>query len=151
MPRTWLSEGRSIHRCLAGFAAHDEILADENAWRNMIIAVTGFGLATVIFGLSDNFILSLLMLFFTGAFDSISVVIRGTLLQLIPPDHLRGRVLAVNNIFVSSSNELGAFESGLAARLLGTVASVLAGGGVTLGAILLTWMNTKELLKRRFD
>ncbi|MFN8280735.1 MAG: MFS transporter [Saprospiraceae bacterium] len=123
----------------------------KNAWRNMIIAVTGFGLATVIFGLSDNFILSLLMLFFTGAFDSISVVIRGTLLQLIPPDHLRGRVLAVNNIFVSSSNELGAFESGLAARLLGTVASVLAGGGVTLGAILLTWMNTKELLKRRFD
>ncbi|HMW39691.1 MAG: MFS transporter [Saprospiraceae bacterium] len=123
----------------------------KNAWRNMIIAVAGFGLATVIFGLSDNFILSLLMLFFTGAFDSISVVIRGTLLQLIPPDHLRGRVLAVNNIFVSSSNELGAFESGLAARLLGTVPSVLAGGAVTLGAILLTWINTKELLKRRFD
>lgn len=123
----------------------------KNAWRNMIIAVAGFGSATVIFGLSENFMLSLLMLFFTGAFDSISVVIRGTLLQLIPPDHLRGRVLAVNNIFVSSSNELGAFESGLAARLLGTVPSVLAGGAVTLGAIMLTWINTKELLKRRFD
>lgn len=121
------------------------------AWRNMIIAVSGFGLATIVFALSKYFILSLSMLFFIGAFDSISVVIRGTLLQLIPPDHLRGRVLAVNNIFVSSSNEIGAFESGLTAKLFGTIPSVFLGGCVTLLTIILVYFNSKELLDQKIN
>lgn len=123
----------------------------KKAWRNMIIAVLGFGLATLVFALSTNMALSLFMLFLTGIFDSISIVIRGSLLQLIPPEHLRGRVQSVNNIFISSSNEIGAFESGVAARLLGTVPSVVAGAGLTLIIITLIYFNSKELLEYQFE
>ncbi len=123
----------------------------NKAWRNMIIAVFGFGIATLIFALSENMTLSLFMLFFTGAFDSVSIVIRGSLLQLIPPDHIRGRVLSVNNIFISSSNEIGAFESGLTARLMGTVPSVIAGASLTILIISAVYFKTKELLKINFD
>ena len=119
----------------------------NKAWRNMIIAVTGFGLATVIFALSKNFYLSAIMLFLTGAFDSISVVIRQTILQVIPPEHMRGRVVSVNSLFVTSSNEVGAFESGVAASLLGTVPSVVAGGGLTLIIIFIVYLKSKELMK----
>jgi MFS family permease len=101
-------------------------------WRNMLIAVTGFGIATLVFALSKNFWLSCIALAITGAFDGISVVVRQYLLQTVPPDVMRGRVLAVNSVFVSSSNELGAFESGLAAKYLGLQRSVLAGAGLTL-------------------
>lgn len=118
----------------------------QKAWRNMIIAVTGFGLATIIFAISTNFMLSVVMLFLTGAFDSISVVIRQTILQVIPPEHMRGRVVSVNSIFVTSSNEIGAFESGLAASLLGTVPSVLIGGSVTIVIIFIVFLRSKELL-----
>lgn len=119
----------------------------NRAWRNMIIAVAGFGIATLIFAVSTNFWLSVVMLFLTGAFDSISVVIRQTILQVIPPDNMRGRVISVNSIFVSSSNELGAFESGVAAKLLGTVPSVLFGGGMTMLLALWVWWNSKDLLE----
>ena len=101
-------------------------------WRNMLIAVVGFGLATLVFALSSNAWLSGLALLATGAFDGISVVVRQYLLQSVPPDHLRGRVLAVNSIFVSASNEIGAFESGVAAKYLGLRSSVLAGSFLTL-------------------
>lgn len=121
----------------------------QQAWRNMVIAVAGFGIATLIFAVSTHFWLSVAMLFLTGAFDSISVVIRQTILQVIPPDNIRGRVIAVNSIFVSSSNELGAFESGLAAKLMGTVPSVLFGGGMTMLLALWVWWNSKDLLKVR--
>ncbi|MFP5304460.1 MAG: MFS transporter, partial [Gammaproteobacteria bacterium] len=84
-------------------------------------------------------------LFLTGAFDSISVVIRQTIPQVVPPDHLRGRVQSVNSIFVSSSNELGAFESGVAARLLGTVPSVVFGGAMTLAIVGAGWRRSREL------
>lgn len=123
----------------------------RKAWRNMIIAVVGFGIATLIFAISENMTLSLLMLFLTGVFDSISIVIRGSLLQLIPPDHIRGRVLSVSNIFISSSNEIGAFESGLAARLMGTVPSVVAGASLTLVIIAFVYYKTRELLKVKFE
>ncbi|NOT38386.1 MAG: MFS transporter [Saprospiraceae bacterium] len=123
----------------------------NKAWRNMIIAVAGFGIATLIFAISKDFYLSLIMLFFTGIFDSISIVIRGSLLQLIPPDHLRGRVQSVNNIFISSSNELGAFESGVAAKLMGTIPSVIAGAGLTLVIITIVYYKTKDLLNHRFQ
>jgi MFS family permease len=121
----------------------------KHPWRNLLVSVTGFGVATLAFGLSTSYALSVAALFFTGAFDIVSVVVRQTILQAIPPDHLRGRVQAVNSIFVSSSNELGAFESGLAARLIGAVPSVLAGGAVTLGIAAYVWRRSGELLKVR--
>jgi MFS family permease len=111
----------------------------------MLIAVAGFGLATLVFAISENFWLSMFMLFLTGAFDSISVIIRQTILQVIPPDHIRGRVLSVSSVFVSSSNEIGAFESGLAASLMGTVPSVLLGGGLTMVIVLWVWSKSKNL------
>jgi MFS family permease len=122
----------------------------QHAWRNMLIAVAGFGIATLVFAVSTNFWLSVAMLFLTGAFDGISVVIRQTIMQVIPPDHLRGRVSAVNGIFVSSSNEIGAFESGLAAKLLGTVPSVLVGGGLTMLIVAYVWARSKELFGMKF-
>jgi len=115
-------------------------------WRNLLIAVTGFGLCIIGFGLSRSFILTLVFLFGEGAFDSISVIIRGTLVQLLTPDHMRGRVSAVNSMFIGSSNEIGDFESGMAARLLGTVPAVLFGGSMTLLIVTVTYFKTKSLL-----
>jgi len=121
----------------------------RNAWRNMLLSVLGFGVGTLLFALSDSLWLSLGALFFIGACDSVSVVIRGTILQSVPPDHLRGRVLSVNSIFVSSSNELGAFESGVAAKLMGVVPSVIFGGTVTLLTVGYVWRRSKELFAMR--
>jgi len=123
----------------------------HNAWRNMLLAVAGFGVATLIFALSTNLYLSLVMLSLTGAFDSVSVIIRQTVLQIFPPDHMRGRVAAVNGIFVSSSNEIGAFESGLAARLFGTVPSVMLGGAVTLIVVAYVYVKSKDLFSVRLS
>lgn len=123
----------------------------HNAWRNMLLAVVGFGVATLIFALSTNFYLSLAMLSLTGAFDSVSVIIRQTVLQIFPPDHMRGRVAAVNGIFVSSSNEIGAFESGLAARLFGTVPSVVLGGAFTLIVVAYVYVKSKDLFSVRLS
>jgi MFS family permease len=120
-------------------------------WRNLLIAVTGFGVSIVCFGLSRNFYLSLFFLFTLGAFDSISVVIRSTIMQLLTPDKMRGRVSAVNQMFIGSSNEIGAFESGIAAQYMGTVPSVLFGGGMTLLIVTLTWWNTKKLVPLTVD
>ena len=123
----------------------------RHAWRNLLLSVLGFGLATLVFAVSKIFWLSVAALFLTGAFDSISVVIRQTILQVIPPDHLRGRVQSVNSIFVSSSNELGAFESGVAAKLMGVVPSVIFGGAATLTIVTAVWRRSKELLKVRLS
>jgi MFS family permease len=100
--------------------------------RTLLIAVAGFGLATLGFGLSRSFVLSLACLFFTGVFDNVSVVIRVTLEQTITPDHLRGRVSAINFVFIGFSNEFGAFESGATAALFGPTLSVVGGGLATL-------------------
>ena len=108
----------------------------RKAGRNLLLAVAGFGLATIIFGISRSFTLSLVMLFLTGAFDNISVVVRHTLVQVLTPDSMRGRVSAVNNVFIGASNELGGFESGLAADKLGLIRSVVAGG---IGTILVVF------------
>jgi MFS family permease len=115
-------------------------------WRNLLIAVTGFGLSIICFGLSRIFWLSLIFLFTEGAFDSVSVIIRGTIMQLLTPDHMRGRVSAINFIFIGSSNEIGAFESGAAATLLGTVPSVIFGGGMTLLIVSITYLKTRQLI-----
>ncbi len=119
----------------------------HHAWRNMLLAVAGFGVFTIIFAFSSHMWLSLFALAMTGACDSISVVVRQTILQIFPPENMRGRVAAVNGMFVSSSNELGAFESGLAAKYLGTITATLLGGCMTLGVVVLSWIKTKELFK----
>ena len=116
-------------------------------WRNMLLAVAGFGASMLVFAVSENLWLSLAMLFLTGAFDSVSVVIRQYLLNSVPPDHLRGRVLAVNGIFVTCSNEIGAFESGAAARVFGLRNSVLAGASVTLGVVIWLGIAARDLLR----
>ena len=117
----------------------------RHAWRNMLLAVAGFGLFTLLFAYSNYLWLSLFALAMTGACDSISVVIRQTILQIYPPENMRGRVAAVNGMFVSSSNELGAFESGLAAKYLGPVIATVFGGSMTLLVIALSWAKTKDL------
>jgi MFS family permease len=108
----------------------------KNAGIKLLAAIFAFGICIIVFGLSTIFWVSLLALFLSGVFDGISVVIRQTILQLKTPDHMRGRVAAVNSIFVGSSNELGAFESGLTARLMGTVTAVVFGGSMTLLIVL---------------
>jgi MFS family permease len=100
----------------------------KHAGRNMLWAVAGFGAATIVFGYSRNVWLSLAMLALTGAFDNVSVVVRQTLVQVLTPDAMRGRVSAVNAIFIQSSNQIGSLESGLAAAILGTVPAVVFGG-----------------------
>lgn len=115
-------------------------------WRNLLIAVAGFGCSIIAFGLSTSFYLSLLFLFAQGAFDSVSVIIRGTLMQLLVPDEMRGRVSAVSSMFIGSSNEIGDFESGMAAKLLNTIPAVLFGGSMTLLIVTFTYFKTKSLL-----
>jgi len=115
-------------------------------WRNLLIAVAGFGCCIIGFGLSTSFYLSLLFLFGQGAFDAVSVIIRGTLVQLLTPDEMRGRVSAVNSMFIGSSNEIGDFESGMAAKLLNTIPAVLFGGSMTLLIVTFTYFKTKKLL-----
>ena len=108
----------------------------RQAGRRLLIAVTGFGLVTIGFGLSETFALSLTMLFFLGACDNISVVIRGVLVQMLTPDHMRGRVSAIDGLFIGTSNELGALESGMVAGLFGPVISVVSGGVGTIVVVL---------------
>lgn len=111
---------------------------NKNAGMKLLVSIFAFGICIIVFGLSTLFWLSVIALFLSGVVDGISVVIRQTILQLKTPDHMRGRVAAVNSIFVGSSNELGAFESGLTAKLMGTVTSVVFGGTMTLIIVLFT-------------
>jgi len=108
----------------------------KNAGRTLLLTVTGFGMATIIFGMSTSFLLSVLMLAALGAFDNISVVIRGTLLLTQTPNEMRGRISSVNSIFIGISNELGSFESGLAAGLFGPIIAVVGGGIGTILVVL---------------
>lgn len=115
-------------------------------WRNLLIAVTGFAVSIICYGLSTSFYLTLFLLFCEGAFDSVSVIIRSTIMQLLTPDQMRGRVSSVNQMFIGSSNEIGAFESGLTAKLMRTVPAVVFGGCMTLGVAGITYLKTKNLL-----
>ena len=121
---------------------------DRNVGRTMFASVAGFGVATLVFALSTSFALSLAALLALGALDMISMVIRSTLVQLETPDAMRGRVSAVNAIFINTSNQLGEFESGLTAAWFGTVPSVLIGGIGTLAVVGL-WMRWFPALRRR--
>jgi MFS family permease len=113
--------------------------------KRLLIMVAGFGLSILGFALSKNYFLSFFFLFCSGLFDGVSMIIRSTVVQLFVPEHMRGRVSSVNSIFVNSSNELGQFESGVAASLLGTVPSVLFGGCMTLLVTFITWAKSKPL------
>jgi hypothetical protein len=121
----------------------------RRAGRSLLWAVGGFGVATIVFGLSTNAYLSFAMLLLTGAFDNVSVVVRGTLVQVLTPDSMRGRVSAVNSIFIGSSNELGELESGLAAQLLGAVPAVVLGGVGTLLVVVASALIWPGLLSLR--
>ena len=120
----------------------------KHAGRTLLLAVAGFGVATIIFGLSTSFWLSVLMLALLGALDNISVVIRGTLLLTQTPDEMRGRISGVNGIFIGISNELGSFESGFAAAVFGPVIAVVGGGICTIIVVLITakiWPEIRNL------
>lgn len=119
----------------------------KNAGMKLLSVVFGFGLCILVFGLSGNFWLSVAALFFSGVTDGVSMIIRDTILQLRTPDAMRGRVASVNAIFVGSSNELGAFESGVAARLMGTVTSVIFGGTMTLLTVTATGLALPDFRK----
>ncbi len=139
--------------CMSFFMAHRPPL--EHAGRVLLYAVAGFGLTTIVFGISRSFPLSLAMLFLLGALDMISVVIRHTLVQLLTPDDMRGRVSAVNGMFIGISNELGEFESGMVAhifdrsddRSFGPTVSAVSGGIGTLVvvvAVALVWPQLRQ-------
>lgn len=110
----------------------------KNAGKKLLTAIFGFGICIIIFGISSVFWISIVALFFSGVTDGVSMVIRQTILQLKTPDNMRGRVASVNSMFVGSSNELGAFESGLTAKLMGTVTAVVFGGTMTLITVVTT-------------
>jgi len=117
----------------------------KHAGTIMLLCVAGFGVTTIFFAVSTVFWVSVALLFAMGVFDSVSVVVRHTILQLYTPEEMRGRVAAANTMFISSSNELGAVESGIAARLMGTVNSVLFGGIMTLVVVGVARWKAKEL------
>ena len=121
------------------------------AGRNLLLTVAGFGLSILIFGFSKNFLLSLAALALSGMFDGISMVIRRSMVRLLSPDDMRGRISAVSWMFICSSNELGAFESGMVAAWLGAIPCVAVGGVVTLGVVGLTACVAPQLRKLRFD
>ena len=147
------SEGLGFMRAAASAGAVITMLAMtrfspmNKPWRNLLIAVTGFGTSIICYGLSKNFYLTLVFLFIEGAFDSVSVIIRSTIMQLLTPDEMRGRVSAVNSMFIGSSNEIGAFESGLTAKLMRTVPAVVFGGSMTILIAGITYLKTKGLIK----
>ena len=119
----------------------------RRAGRTLLICVAAFGLCMIAFALSRSFLFSLFLLAASGAVDNVSVVLRATLLQALTPQHMLGRVSSVNQVFIGSSNEIGAFESGLAARLLGLVPSVVFGGCMTLLVVAFTTWKVPELRK----
>jgi MFS family permease len=151
------SEGLGLMRATSSLGAVLTMLAMtrfspmDRPWRNLLIAVAGFGTSILCFGLSKSFYISLIFLFTEGAFDSISVIIRGTLMQILTPDHMRGRVSAVNSMFIGSSNEIGAFESGTTAELMGTVPSVIFGGCMTLLVVTVTFLKTRNLIPAKLS
>jgi len=143
----WLRAAPSVGALLIAVTiAHRPAMKRTGA--TLLFAVAGFGAATIIFGLSKSFWLSLAMLFVLGALDGISMIIRSTLVQLRTPDEMRGRVSAVNSVFIDMSNELGGFESGALAALVGPVTAVVAGGVGTLivvGSVALAWPELRQL------
>jgi MFS family permease len=136
---------------LIGSALMIRFPVNRRAGRILLTVVTGFGVCIIAFALSRTVWLSLLLLGLAGALDSVSMVIRGAIVQISSPDHMRGRVAAVNSIFIGTSNEIGAFESGAAAKLLGTVPSVVAGGCLTLVTVAAAALFAPKLREMDLD
>lgn len=122
----------------------------RNQGKILLYAVAGFGICIILFGLSKFFWLSFTALMISGILDGISVVVRSTILQLKTPDSMRGRVSSVNSMFINSSNELGQFESGLAAKLVGVIPAVVLGGSMTLLVVVVTWLKAPSLRKLEY-
>ncbi len=141
----WLMAGPSLGAIVVAVAVAYAPM--RRAGRALLWAVSGFGVATIVFGFSHSFALSLVALAFVGGFDMVSVIIRATLVQVLTPDELRGRVAAINALFIGTSNELGGFESGAAAALLGPVWAVVGGGIgsiVVVGVVALLWPEVRR-------
>lgn len=144
-------EGLGILRSAPGIGAIAVMLLinfipmKKNQGKIMLLCVAGFGAATVVFALSGLFWLSFLALMLTGFLDGISIIVRSTILQLKTPEDMKGRVSALNSIFIISSNELGAFESGFASRLMGVVPSVVFGGLMTMGIVAYNWFRVPSV------
>jgi hypothetical protein len=137
----WLRAAPAIGSCIIA-VCFVHMPPMKKAGRSLLWMVAGFGAATIVFGLSKSFALSMLMLMLIGAFDQVSVVVRHTLVQMLSPDKMRGRVAAVNNMFIGASNQLGELESGLAAWAFGPVIAVVSGGIGTImvvGAVGVIW------------
>lgn len=128
---------------MALYLVHNPI--QRSAGKKLFLSVAGFGVCMIFFGLSTSFWVSLTLLMLSGAFDCVSVIVRSTLLQTQTPENMKGRVSAVNHIFIGSSNEIGMFESGVAARLLGVVPSVIFGGCMTIAVVGITSWFSKSL------
>jgi len=147
------SEGFGVLRAAPAVGAFLTMLVtayipiSKNAGMKLLAAVFGFGICIIVFGLSSVFWISVVALFFSGVTDGVSMVIRQTILQLKTPDNMRGRVASVNSMFVGSSNELGAFESGVTAKLMGTVTAVVFGGTMTLITVLTTGIVSPSFRK----
>jgi predicted MFS family arabinose efflux permease len=144
-------EGLGILRSAPGIGAIAVMLLinfipmKKNQGKIMLLCVAGFGAATIVFALSGLFWLSFLALMLTGFLDGISIIVRSTILQLKTPEDMKGRVSALNSIFIISSNELGAFESGFASRLMGVVPSVVFGGLMTMGIVAYNWFRVPSV------
>jgi MFS family permease len=118
--------------------------------KKLLIAVGGFGICIIVFALSKLFWISFAALVMSGILDGFSMIVRGTIVQLKTPDHMRGRVMSVNSMFINSSNELGQFESGVAAKLMGVIPSVVFGGSMTLLVVITTWFKAPSLRKMEY-
>ncbi len=140
----WLRAAPALGAILMGAWLVRRPISSGAGWK-LLFSVAGFGLSILVFGLSKNYPLSFCALLLSGALDSISMVIRGAIVQLCSPDGMRGRIAAVNAVFIGSSNEIGEFESGVAARLLGTVPSVLFGGWMTLLTVIVVFLRSAEI------
>lgn len=143
----WLRAAPSVGAvCMALYLAHRPPL--QRAGPTLLLAVSGFGVATILFGLSRSFLISLAALFIIGGLDNVSVVVRSTLMLTRTPNEMRGRVAAINGLFISTSNQLGGFESGLTAQIFGPVLSVVGGGigtGLVVLAIAALWPELRRL------
>jgi predicted MFS family arabinose efflux permease len=118
--------------------------------KRMMLAVGGFGICIIIFGLSSIYAISFAALAVSGMCDGLSVMVRGTIFQLTTPDEMRGRVSSVNSMFINSSNELGMMESGITSRIMGLVPSVIFGGSMTLLVVIITWFKAPTLRKMEY-
>jgi MFS family permease len=143
----WLRAAPSVGALIVMMTIAHRPPMQRTGW-NLILAVTGFGVATIVFGLSRSFGLSMAMLLILGGLDGISMIIRGTLVQLWTPDEMRGRVSAVNSVFIDMSNELGGFESGALAAAVGPIAAVVGGGIgtiVVVAGVAYAWPELRRL------